>query len=211
MKLFYYEHCPYCIRVLMLISYKKIEIEHTVLLNDNEKTPISLIGKKMLPILEKDTGEHLADSLDIIQYLDQLDKPILSELTYPGFLTDWLDRTKSLWRELTYPRMIQHPFREFQTQSAKDYFENKKLKSAGNFSELLEQTETKKNALQPLLEELEKLIPELTGEDLTWEDIFLFPFLRLFTLVPGINWPPAVKKYLELKSKLLQLPLYTNS
>lgn len=210
MKLYYYEHCPFCIRVLMLIHYKNIALEKNVLLNDDEKTPIAMIGQKMLPVLQKDNGEFMPESLDIIDYLDGLTAGVLpKQISVASSISDWLQSMRYPYRELTYPRMIQYPFQEFSTQSARDYFEQKKSQSAGNFADNMANTAALIADLEPKLGELDSWISTLNHHALTWDDIHLFPYLLLLTLVPGITWPEQVKNYLLTKCEQLQLPPFT--
>ena len=53
MKLFIYDHCPYCVKVRMIFGLKNINIQLVTLSNDDEKTPISMIGKKNGPCFGK--------------------------------------------------------------------------------------------------------------------------------------------------------------
>lgn len=208
MKLFYYEHCPYCVRTLILVNYKNIELEHIILANDDEETPIKMIGKKMLPTLQKKNGEFLPESLDIIYYLDQLDTPALPEHYVPEGVEQWLDKAMPFIRKLVYPRWLKCPFKEFETQASRDYFENKKSKSIGSFAEAIANTSETVTAFQPLLDELGDYILDMSRDKLSWEDIYLFPYVRFLTLVPGIKWPTAVKQYLDTKCRSFKLGAY---
>ncbi len=205
MKLFYYEHCPYCVRVLMLVNYKHIKLERIVLANDDEETPIKMTGKKMLPTLQKESGEYLPESLDIIQYLDQLSEPTLPAHYIPEDIEQWLNKAMPYIRKLVYPRWLKCPFEEFKTQSSRDYFEHKKSKTLGSFAELMANTTETITAFQPILEELSDSVLDISDSKLTWEDIYLFPYVRSLTLVPGIKWPPAVEHYLDSKCPLFEL------
>lgn len=62
MKLYIYDHCPFCVRARMIFGLKNMEIEQIVLLDNDYETPIRMIGKKMLPILEKDDGSYNIES-----------------------------------------------------------------------------------------------------------------------------------------------------
>ena len=42
-----------------------------VLANDDEATPIGLVGKKVVPILVKEDGTAMPESLDIVHYVDE--------------------------------------------------------------------------------------------------------------------------------------------
>ncbi|WP_230492940.1 glutathione S-transferase N-terminal domain-containing protein [Martelella alba] len=64
MKLYVYDHCPYCVRARMPFALKNIPFEPVFVPNDDEDTPIHMISRKMLPILE-DTDGCMGESLDI--------------------------------------------------------------------------------------------------------------------------------------------------
>jgi glutaredoxin 2 len=209
MKLYYYQHCPFCIRVLMLINAKKLDIECIILANDDEETPLSMINHKMVPILEKDNGEYLPESLDIIGYLDQLDTPLLPAHYEPEAVVRWIAEAKTYLRALTYPRMIQYPFKEFSTQSSRDYFERKKSKMIGPFAEHIANTQQILQDFQPILAKLIDVIKTVPTDGISWEDIHLFPYVLSLTLVPTIELPAAAKQYLASKCEHYQLPAYS--
>lgn len=207
-KLYYYEHCPYCVRVLMLINIKSLDVETIVLANDDEAGPIGMIGKKMAPILQKEDGNFMAESLDIIEYLDQLGDPIIAESGNVDEIQDWLDSVAELNRFLVYPRMVQYPFAEFASESSRAYFINKKSDKLGPFAKAIEHTQQYMHELAPYLDEVDKLVQSLDGEVLSYGDIMLFPVLRNMTLVKGINFSLPVTDYLRKVSDSTNLPLF---
>jgi glutaredoxin 2 len=44
-KLYIYDHCPFCVKARMIFGLKNIPVELNVLLNDDEATPTRMIGK----------------------------------------------------------------------------------------------------------------------------------------------------------------------
>ncbi len=54
MKLYIYDHCPYCLKARMIFGLKNIPVELHVLLNDDAETPTRMVGQKQVPILQKD-------------------------------------------------------------------------------------------------------------------------------------------------------------
>lgn len=200
MRLFIYEHCPYCVRVLMASGMKKIPVDVTVLSNDDEETPISMIGVKACPILQKADGSYMGESLDIVTYFDQLDgNPIFAPTASREDLSAWLKKVNVLFKKLLYPRWITSPVAEFQTQSAIDYFVNKKTKELGSFSEALADSDALIKALE---EELLLLAPMLHSKEhvngeLSVDDIDLFGRLRAITIIKGLTIPKEVHDYIE--------------
>ena len=71
MKLYVYDHCPFCVRARMIFGLKNLPVELVVLANDDEATPIGLVGKKVVPILVKEDGTAMPESLDIVHYVDE--------------------------------------------------------------------------------------------------------------------------------------------
>ena len=53
MKLYIYDHCPFCVKARMIFGLKNLPVELIVMLNDDEETPKRLIGQKIAPILQK--------------------------------------------------------------------------------------------------------------------------------------------------------------
>ena len=115
MKLYHYDHCPFCVRARMIIGLRGLNVEQIPLANDDEATPIGLVGKKMVPILIKDDGTAMGESLDIL------------------------------------------------------------------------------------------------GARLGYEDIITFPLLRNLTMVKGVNYPPEVRRYVEMMSEKSRVPLFDDT
>ena len=78
MKLYIYEHCPFCTRARMIFGLKGLPVELAVILEGDAATPLRLIGKKAVPILQKADGTHLGESLDIVRHVDAIGTPVLT-------------------------------------------------------------------------------------------------------------------------------------
>ena len=50
--LYHYDHCPYCVKARMIFGIKNTPFQLKALLYDDEATPHSFIGAKMLPIFK---------------------------------------------------------------------------------------------------------------------------------------------------------------
>jgi len=72
MKLYIYDHCPFCVRARMIFGLRGVAVEEVILQNDDEETPIKMIGAKQVPILQKDDGSFMGESLDIVRYIDEM-------------------------------------------------------------------------------------------------------------------------------------------
>lgn len=208
MQLYLYEHCPFCVRVLMLIKAKRLAVECKVILNDDVETPTSLIGQKMVPILITDDGKAMPESLDIIHYLDHLREPLITDTSINPAIQTWLNDVAPINRQLIYPRMVQHPFPEFNTESARDYFIHKKFGDHAQMQAHLDNTDMLAKELNTHWPELEAILSNWDNKALCMTDIILFPVLRNMSLYSELNPPAAVKHYMDRLAESLSLGLY---
>lgn len=197
MKLYIYDHCPYCLKARMIFGLKNIPVELHVLLNDDAETPTRMVGQKQVPILQKDDSRYMPESMDIVHYVDKLDgKPLLTGKRSPA-IEEWLRKVNGYANKLLLPRFAKSAFDEFSTPAARKYFVDKKEASAGNFADLLAHSDGLIKNISDDLRALDKLIvkPNAVNGELSEDDIQLFPLLRNLTLVAGINWPSRVADY----------------
>lgn len=210
MKLYVYDHCPFCVRARMIFGLKNLSFELVVLANDDEATPIGLVGKKVVPILVKNDGTAMPESLDIVRYVDDnFGEKVLSEQVRPE-IDEWVKTVGSYYNHLLSPRFVKMDLAEFNTQSAVDYFTKKKTEYVGDFQQNLDETAT---YLVRLHQDLETLVPlikssqALKGE-LSFEDIIVFPMLRNLTCVRDVQFPAEIVAYLENMSAQSGVALY---
>ena len=210
MKLYIYDHCPFCVRARMIFGLRDVPVEEVVLLNDDEETPIGLIGAKQVPILQKPDGSHMGESLDIVRFIDEYaDKGRLKDAIRPE-VQAWFDQTADYANKLVQPRDVRLGLPEVATQSAIDYFVGKKEKTIGNFAANLDNTKKYLARAHEALAELEALVqsPEALSEELSMEDIIVFPILRNLTMVRGLVLPPKLATYVQNMSEKSKVPLY---
>lgn len=211
MILYIYDHCPYCVKARMIFGFKNQKVKIKTLLNDDEKTPTDMIGVKMVPILEYEAGKFMPESMDIVDFIDKKHPPQKVEPSEDSKLLNWISQNNGLNYKLAMPRWVQSPLEEFQTASARDYFEKKKTAYIGSFSDCLKESPSLISQMEEELEKLEGLLkPEHSfyQEKLSWSDFHLFPFLRSLSIVKGVSFLPKTKNYIENLSKLSQIPLH---
>lgn len=212
MKLYIYDHCPFCVKARMIFGLKNIPVELNVLLNDDEATPTRMIGQKMAPILQKDDSRYLPESMDIVHYVDKLNgKPLLTGKQNSA-LDAWLRKVNGYVNRLLIPRFAKSPFDEFATPEARAYFVAKKEAAIGNFDEHMAHSAGLIKKISDDLRALDKLIvqPNAVNGELSDDDIHLFPLLRNLTIVAGINWPTRVADYRDNMAKQTQINLLSS-
>lgn len=204
MKLYVYDHCPFCVRARMPFGLKSIPFDLEFLANDDEDTPIRMIGKKMLPILD-DADGYLGESLDIVAKLDALSGPRLFAGDPDPLLLEWLKTWNGVVNSLVIPRTPDPVYPEFETASARAYFTAKKEATFGAFDGLLARTEEFKAELAKGFAELEPLLPDPDKPSIN--DILLFPILRSLTVMPDLVMPEKLAAYTERMAEKSGVPL----
>ncbi len=204
MKLYVYDHCPFCTRARMAFALTKTPYSLEILSSDDEKTPISMIGVKMLPILEDKDG-YMGESLDIVHKIDAINAQRLFDGDVSPAIADWLEKWVPTVHKLVFPRMADPIFDEFKTQTARDYFNKKKEASHGPFAEHLAATDHLIKHMEAALQKLAPHVPD--AENPCIDDIMIFPWLRNLTLVDGLTFPEPVQSYMTVMAKKANVPL----
>lgn len=213
MRLYIYHHCPFCLRTVMVANYKKLTYETVFMLNDDEETCYRLINARQVPILERDDGSALAESLDIAQQLDQLGDSAqfirpASQQTVP--YSDAFSRVSQHINALLYPRCLALGLPEFMSPEASQYFRHKKEQVLGkSFAQAMADSAAHIAALEQMLAQLPAPSrPSEHNHTLSWDDLLIYPTLRNLTMVAGLNFPAAINDYLHEVSELTATQLY---
>ena len=103
MRLYLFEHCSICFRVRMAAALKRLHLQETVLLEDDSETMINLIGKRVVPILVKDDGQPMLESMDMVAHVDGIGTPVLTGPQRSEMAT-WASATADQTAPLTWPR-----------------------------------------------------------------------------------------------------------
>jgi glutaredoxin 2 len=182
----------------MAAALKRLHLQETVVLDDDSDTMIGLAGKRVIPILVKDCGQPMLESMDMVSYVDSIGRPVL---TGPerGEIADWSDKVVAKTGPLTRPRYPLLGLPEFATAAALDHYVLRKRKSVGDFVELRANTRRYVKELMPDLEELDRLIEThsaINGK-LSRDDIRVLPLLRSAAVVKGLTFPYKVRAYFE--------------
>lgn len=212
MKLYVYDHCPFCTRARMAAALRGVATELVYLPNDDEDTPIRLIGAKQLPILQKEDGSHMDESLDIVRYFYRQDSSALDEAVRPE-IQAWVDAFGDWGNRLIMPRDVQLGLPEFAAESSVAYFKGKKEAwLEASFEQLLQETPHYLAQAQEALHALNGLMAPnagyANGTHLSMEDILVFPLLRNLSMVKGAAYPDNVAHYVRAMSQAAKIPLF---
>jgi glutaredoxin 2 len=193
-----FEHCSLCFRVRMIAALKRLHLQETVVLDDDSETMIGLAGKRIVPILVKDDGQPMLESMDMVAYVDGLGERVLTG-RQRAQVGAWSDRIVAKTAPLTMPRYPLLGLPEFGTIAALDHYTLRKRKALGDFVELRANTRRYINALMPDLEELDGLIdgPSAVNGELSLDDVRVLPLLRSAATVKGLRFPRRVHDYFE--------------
>lgn len=195
--LYHYVHCPFCVRVRMALGLFKLPYKSIVVPYDDEKTPINLMGKKMLPIMVID-GKAMNESLDIISVIDTEKRLKVAEaLNSPIFdsFNELLNKLGTNVHNLAMPYWIYTP--EF-NEGSRAYFQKKKEQKRGPFKDLVKRKEEfTKTLLQDLSHTSQDLVPYYRSKEITIFDIMLAAHLWGLYVVPEFQFPENWHNYLQ--------------
>jgi glutaredoxin 2 len=102
-KLYMFEHCYLCFRVRMTAALARKHLEEVVVLEDDTDTMVAVAGRRVVPILLRDDGQPMLESMDIVRYIDHLGEPILTGPERPE-IGLWAEQIAPKAAPLTQPR-----------------------------------------------------------------------------------------------------------
>src|SRR5690348_4814595 len=195
-RLYLFEHCSLCFRVRMIAALKRLHLQEMVVLEDDSETMVKLVGKRVVPILVKDDGQPMLESMDMVGYVDSLGEPILTG-PQRSEIASWAYKITSKLPPLTWPRYPLLGLPEFGTVAALDHYHVRKRKALGDFVELRANTREHIKMLAPDFVELDRLIenPLAINGKLSVDDIRVLPLLRSAAVVKGLSFPNKVRNY----------------
>ncbi len=198
MRLYMFEHCSLCFRVRMTAALKRLHLQETVVLDDDSETMTGLVGKRIIPILVKDDGAPMLESMDMVRHVDAIGAPVLTGLER-GEVAAWAEQVVARTAPLSMPRYPLLGLPEFATVAALDHYNLRKRKAFGDFVELRANTRRYIAELMPHLAELDRLIesPRAVNGTLSLDDVRVLPLLRSAAVVAGLRFPRKVRDYFE--------------
>lgn len=211
MKLFVFDHCPFCIKAMMVAGLKKANIELVYLQNHDVDARIDKVGANLVPILQKEDGSYMAESLDIAAYIDALDgNPVLATGSNDDNISAWADIARPYSSRLLYPRWMKVDLPEFQCQEAKAWFsKNKTAMIEQDFDDAFNKSEEYLIELNATFDKLTWLqLPSERNNVLSYDDVNLFPSLRNLTVVKGVKFPARIRQYIDQVAALTSISLY---
>lgn len=205
MKLYIYEHCPFCLRTRMISGFKQLDMQYEVIMEGDAETPTRLVGKKVVPILQKQDGTHMTESLDIVQYLDQHTEPRYAREVAAPEIEQWCTDSADAIYKLVVPRFTKGQFKEVETETARAAFVARETKVFGDLDELIENSGEHLAKINQKLLELEDLVD--TREEIHLIDFKMFPLLRSLSIVKGLQFGNKVNRYMQDVSERAQVNL----
>ncbi len=198
MKLYMFEHCSLCFRVRMAAALKGLHLQDVPVLDDDTKTLTALAGKRVVPILVKDDGRAMLESMDMVSYIDAQGEPLFTGPEHEA-ISAWAQEAADRTAPLTWPRYPLLGLPEFGTVAALNHYNLRKRKALGDFTEILAHTRRYIDELMPHLERLDELIvsPNAINGTLSRDDVRVLPLLRSAAVVKGLQFPPTVRSYFE--------------
>lgn len=190
---------------MMLVGLKNLPVEFEYIQNNDVQARIDKVGVNAVPILQKQDGSYMKESLDIVAYLDQLDgQPVLEPARLQNEIAAWHQLSASSLYPLLFPRTIMVDFPEFDSGEARAWFEQNKSAMLGmKFAEAYADSATFITDLNAQLSHIDWLtLPSQRNDQLSYDDINIYPTLRNLTLIKGLVLPELVRTYIDEVSAL---------
>jgi len=205
MKLYIYEHCPFSARARTIFGLKGIPVEISVVMEGDAETSIRLVGKKVVPILEKDDGTAMAESMDIVRYVDEQFPPKCLTDPVREEIEAWCKEARSTISKLAIPRMTKSSFKENATEAARKAYLEREQRALGDLEALMSDTPKLVVEAEELLARLELIIRDWKAYSET--DLVLYSQLRSLSIVKGIKFGPKALGFARKMSALGGVPL----
>lgn len=179
-------------------------------------------GKKTVPILQQRDGTFVTESKEILKYFDHLAEfgpPMiasyesrdleLAEFFSPEHLF------KGAFGKLVLPRVARCPLLELSSADDRQYFEEKKEAMSGDFDgnvfnsdELI--GEVQRDFLERTLSIIKANVLEDPQHRLSFDDLLIWPMLRLLSVVKNVQWPPELHQYVSRWAHTTSIELFYN-
>jgi len=237
-RLYGYDHSHYTVRCRMALGLKRMPYRMIWVAEDDEETPMQLVGKKITPIIEFPGESAFPESTDIINRVDgdaRFGPPLLKPKTERPEVDAWLKGLSKPMRNLGRPRYIRSAvLPEFRSSSARQRFVTThplpdpvtgETLSKPDWAALPQERRDEvydhywadsghqKRLLNDALAEMPAGLiasdSHLSGHGLSWDDIVFFSRLRGITLIKDVKLPPALDAYLSKMSEMTDVPLLT--
>ena len=193
MILYSYRRCPYAMRARMALKYAGIEVEHREIELRNKPQSMLLASPKgTVPVLCMD-GLVLDQSLDIMHWAISQSDPDQWRSADDAIAQAWIEKNDGPFKVLLDQYKYPNRFPELDTEAV--------------LNEILQ------IMLLPMEQSLQ-VTQYLMGDQMTWVDVAIFPFIRQFSMVDLKKFDdlpiPAVKKWLAqlLESELFHSVMY---
>ncbi|WP_406641234.1 glutaredoxin 2 [Pectobacterium brasiliense] len=207
MKLFIYEHCPFCVRARMIFGLKDLPVEQSVIMEGDVDTPTRMVGRKVVPILQKEDGSFMPESMDIVHYVDSKQAPLIADKPVDAEIEACEVRFQRVFN-LAIPRFNESRFQRAFHARARHAYILREEKAFGDLDALLAKTP---ELIAEVEQKLEALEPRLANvSTISTTDFILFPILLSLTIVKGVQFGPNVHAYLERVSTASKVDLLTD-
>jgi len=207
-----YDHCPKSIQVELALAFLGVPYVRMLYGFSDVEGPK---WKTNLPVLEW-LSSHTPDPLDIIDMLEKsTPHRSIPPRTDREDLDQWLEETKKVRQDLSRPRVIKMPVKDWADQRDERYAWRKYEKKGGfNYKNALARTADLLVEINLALETFNDkiLFDEFSVNKfgIGMDDLLVLPHLRTLTCVKGIKWPKKLRRYLENSFEETIAGLYFN-
>ena len=199
-----FEHCYLCFRVRMTAKLTRVRLQEIVVREDDTDMMVALAGKRVVPILVKDDGQSMLESMTMVTYIDRLGMSVLTGVERPEIAT-WADEIAPQAAPLTQSRYPLLGLPEFASATALEHYHARKRKTLGDLGELRANTGKYISELSPYLDQMDRMIesPRALNGTLSLDDVRVLPVLRSLAVVKELRFPQRLRDYFDSMMTLI--------
>jgi glutaredoxin 2 len=182
----------------MTAALARKRLEEVVVLEDDTDTMVALAGRRAVPILLRDDGQPMLESMDIVRYIDHLGEPVLTGPERPE-IAAWSERIAPKAAPLTQSRYPLLALPEFGSAAAHAHYRARKRSTLGDLDELLADTKRYLGELTPDLQQIDRMVesPRAINGALSLDDVRVLPVLRSLAVIKELRFPQRLRSYFE--------------
>lgn len=196
-----YDHCTDTMKVELVLAFLGVPYTRVLYGYGDQDSPRRSVGKKKLPVLQFDRNTE-ENAMSIIEMLDtNTTHRSIPPSTGRQDTAQWLKDVKQVCRDLTLPRIIHMPVKDWADTRDVTFAKNKYEKNGFKFSNANARSDKLIRKMNEYLERFDDkiLYDENSVNEFGFgmDDLDILPCLRKLSCVKGLKWPQKTRQYVE--------------
>ena len=200
MKLYIYDHCPYSMRARLMVGLKQLVVDIVVVSVSDLTTVVDFVGKNVRPVLQKQDGAYMMESLDIVSYLDQLSTPILTDTVIDADFETLCSSILKDYVALTAPKFVSF-CREFNCSADIQRYQQREEAFLGtSFADIVFSESEIVQRMTGVISEFDRYVVSDIPQSITATELALFPYVYYLEQLTDVVLTPCLHRFQQMLS-----------